>query len=430
MGLPTAALYAEAGAKVQGADVNPAIVAKVNAGQSPVNEQGLDQLVSRGLKSGKLKAGTSASQAAANSDIIFIVVPTMIDEKQNADYSIVTAACIEIGKTIRRGSLVIMGSTCGPGITEKLAGGKIEEVSGLRAGSDFGLAYSPIRAMGGHALEDVRKYARVVGGINTASLEAASLALSVIVEGPMVRVRNLVTAELSKLFEVIYRDVNIALASEFAEVCEKFGADYLEVREASNSQPHSHLHFAGVGVGGHCLSVYSHLLAAESYPKGAQVPITIDARRLNDLQPHHVKQLIEDGLNACKKSLDGARITVLGIAYRPDVKEVRYSPSLELVKILRVRGGKVTVFDPFYSVAELEDMKLTGKPTLASAVVGSDCVVLTVAHEAIKSVNAADWMRSVAKPGVVVDCTGTLGVQAVEREGLVYRAVGRGLWSR
>jgi UDP-N-acetyl-D-mannosaminuronate dehydrogenase len=121
---------------------------------------------------------------------------------------------------------------------------------------------------------------------------------------------------------------------------------------------------------------------------------------------------------------------VLGIAYRPDVKEVRYSPSLELVKILRVRGGKVTVFDPFYSVAELEDMKLTGKPTLASAVVGSDCVVLTVAHEAIKSVNAADWMRSVAKPGVVVDCTGTLGVQAVEREGLVYRAVGRGLWSR
>ena len=430
MGLPTACLYADAGASVVGADMNPRVVERINKGEPPIDEAGLSAMLKKAIRAGKFSATTSTEDATANSDVIFIVVPTMIDRQKRADYSAVEDACTSIGKNLKNGSLVIFESTCGPGVTERVVKGTLEKYSGLVAGQGFGLAYSPIRAMGGRAIQDLQSYPKIVGAIDKRSLEAACAALSVIVKGELIRVRDIKTAELSKLFETIYRDANIGLANEFALICEEVGVDYLETARAANSQPYSHLHLPGVGVGGHCLPVYPYLLLTEADALDAHLKLVLDARKINDAMPRHVAKLASDGLRVCGKSLKRAKIVVLGISYRPNVKETRYSPSHELIGILKKRGAKVTVYDPLFTTSELGAMGLQSEPSLRKAIEKADCVILTTAHDDFKKMDTIELAAHMSKQGLIIDCTGILDPVSVEKTGLVYRATGRGLWTR
>jgi len=430
MGLPTGCLYADAGASVIGADMNPRVVERINKGEPPIDEVGLPAMLKKAIRAGKLSATTSTEDASANSDVIFIVVPTMIDRQKRADYSAVEDVCTSIGKNLKNGSLVIFESTCGPGVSERIVKGTLEKYSGLVAGQGFGLSYSPIRAMGGRAIQDVQSYPKIVGAIDKRSLEAACAVLSVIVKGELIRVRDIKTAELSKLFETIYRDVNIGLANEFALICEEVGVDYLETARAANSQPYSHLHQPGVGVGGHCLPVYPYLLLTEAYALDAHLRLVLDARKINDAMPRHVAKLASDGLRVCGKSLKRAKIVVLGISYRPNVKETRYSPSYELIGILKKRGAKVTVYDPLFTTSELAAMGLQSEPSLRKAIEKADCAILTTAHDDFRKMDTIELAAHMLKQGLIIDCTGILDPVSVEKTGLVYRATGRGLWTR
>jgi len=430
MGLPIGCLYADAGAPVIGADMNPRVVERINKGEPIIDEAGLSAILKKAVRAGKFTATTSTEEAAANSDIIFIVVPTMIDRQKRADYSAVEDACTGIGKNLKNGSLVVFESTCGPGVTERVAKATLEKYSGLVAGQEFGLSYSPIRAMGGRAIQDLQTYPRVVGAIDKRSLEATCAALSVIVKGELIRVRDIKTAELSKLFETIYRDVNIGLANEFALICEEVGVDYLETVRAANTQPYSHLHLTGVGVGGHCLPVYPYFLATEMDTLNAHLRIVLDARKINDAMPRHVAKLASDGLRVCGKSLKRAKIVILGVSYRPNVKETRYSPSLELTGILKKRGSKVSVYDPLFTTSELTAMGLQSEPSLRRAIEKADCVILTTAHDDFKKMDTIELSAHMSKQGLIIDCTGILDPVSVEKTGLVYRATGRGLWTR
>jgi nucleotide sugar dehydrogenase len=430
MGLPTACLYADAGARVIGADMNPRIVERVTKGDPPIDETGLPAMLKKAMRSGKLSATTNTQEAAEKSDIIFIVVPTLIDRQKRADYSAVEDACVSIGKGLRQGSLVIFQSTCGPGVTERIVKTTLEKYSGLIAGPGFGLAYSPMRAMGGRALQDMQTYNKVVGATDVKSLEAACAAISVIVKGELLRTRDIKTAELSKLFETIYRDVNIALANEFALLCEEIGVDYLETAKAANSQPYSHLHSTGAGVGGHCLAVYPYLLQTEAYALDAKLRLVLDGRKINDLMPRHVVKLASDGMRVCGRSIKRAKVVVLGVSYRPNVKETRFSPSLDLIGILKKRGARVVAFDPLFTSSEMESMGVVSEPTLRKAVEKADCVILAVAHDEFKKMDTIDLAAHMSKKGLIVDCTGVMDPPSVEKSGLVYRGVGRGLWTR
>jgi len=430
MGLPTACLYADAGARVIGADMNPRTIERVSKGDTPINEPGLTAILKKVTRSGKFSATTNTEEATENSDIVFIVVPTMIDRQKRADYSAVEDACVSIGKGLKPGSLVIFESTCGPGVTERVVQATLEKYSGLSVGQGFGLAYSPIRAMGGRALQDIQTYNKVVGATDLRSLEAACAAISVIVKGELIRVRDIKTAELSKLFETIYRDVNIALANEFALLCEEVGVDYLEAAKAANSQPYSHLHSTGGGVGGHCLPVYPYLLQTEAYALDAKLRLVIDGRKINDLMPRHVVKLVFDGMRVCGRSLKRAKVVVLGVSYRPNVKETRFSPSLDLIGILKKRGARVVAFDPLFNSSEMESMGVVSEPTLRKAVEKADCVIVTVAHDEFKKMDTIELAAHMSKKGLIIDCTGIIDPTSVEKTGLVYRGVGRGLWTR
>jgi nucleotide sugar dehydrogenase len=284
--------------------------------------------------------------------------------------------------------------------------------------------------MGGRALQDMQTYPKIVGAVDKRSLEAACAVLSVVVKGELVRVRDIKTAELSKLYETIYRDVNIALANEFALLCEEFGVDYAETARAANSQPYSHLHSTGVGVGGHCLPVYPYLLATEAYALDSRLRLVLDARKINDLMPAHTARLTSAGLRACGKSIKRAKVVVLGVSYRPNVKETRFSPSLDLISILKKRGARVTVFDPLFNASEMESMGLSSEPNLRRVIEKADCVILTVAHDDFKDMDTIELAAHMSKQGLVVDCTGILDPASVEKSGLIYRGIGRGLWTR
>lgn len=430
MGLPTACLFAEQGARVIGVDISTSLVDVINKGECPIQEPGLPQLVRRHVKSGKLRATTESAEATSQGEVISIIVPTLIDRHHRADYSAVENACKEIAKGLQRDSLIIFQSTCGPGVTERIVKGTIEKYSGMYAGHDFGLSYSPIRAMGGQALHDIPFYPRILGATDERSMRSAAAVLSTITKNEILRVRDIRTAEGAKLFETIYRDVNIGLANEFALYCETAGIDYIEVMKAANSQPYSNLHVPGPGVGGHCLPVYPYLLLSEASDLRAKLRIVKKSREINDEMPRHVVRLAADGLRAGGKALRRCKATVLGITYRPNVKEIRFSPALDIIALLKRRGARVTVFDPSFRASELEAMRYESEPTMKKSIERSDLVIITVAHDEFKKIEAKQFGVSMARNGVVVDCSHVLDPSEVEEAGLIYRGVGRGLWTR
>jgi len=430
MGLPLACLFAEAEARVLGADRNPKLVERVNRGESPIDEPRLPQLIAKHVGSGRLRALEDVEKAVSTSDVIAITVPTLVDTQKQADYSILESACKEIGRGLLPGALVVLMSTVAPNVTERVVKPILEKHSGLIAGEDFGLAYSPIRAMAGRTLKDIQEYRRVVGGLDQTSLKTASALLSTIVKGGLVEASNLKTAEASKIFETVYRDMNIALANELALYCERAGIDYLETMRLANTLPYSHLHYPGTGVGGHCLPLYPYMLQTEAHNLGLKLKLVKMSRRINDEMPRHVAKLAASGLRQAGKSLTRARVTVLGISYRANVKETRYSPAVELIAALKRRGSKVTVYDPGYVYTEIKTMGYDSESTLEAAVSEAECVIVTVGHDEFKKIDPKNLAALTAKGCVIVDSSGILDPESVEKAGMIYRGVGRGVWKR
>jgi len=428
IGLPTACLFAEAGFRVIGADVNSRVVALLNKGKAPLSEPGLKELLKKHVKNGSFTATRDIRKAASTSDIIVLVVPTPIDRKKKPDYTFIERPCKEIGRGLRAGSLVIVASTTGPGITETVIKETLEKASGLKAGVDFGLAYSPTRAAPGRVLQDVATYARGVGAINEKSLNVASLVLGPIVKGGIVKVRDMKTAEAIKLFENVHRDVNLALANDFAQFCEKIGIDYLETQRATNTQPYCHL-LAPKIVSGH-VSKDPYLLLEEAENVNAKLRMLLLARKINDEMPVHAIRLVKDALKHCGKPFRRARISILGVSYHPNVKELRGSKTEELVRRLRAKGAIVQVYDPFYCQKELTEMGYHTKKTLTKLVEGTDCLLIAVGHDRFKRLNLRKINFLMKKPPAIVDMGHVIDPVKAEKEGFIYRGVGRGIWTK
>ena len=425
MGLPTACLFVEEGARVIGVDIDPGVVERINAGKSHISEAEIQPILSKHLGE-NLSVTTDVRKAAAQSDIIMIIVPTSIDDGKKPDYSNIRKVCKDVGVVINKGCIVIIESTVGPGITETVAGKIIETNSGLKAGTEFGLAYSPIRAMAGRVMKDVPKYPRIVGGIDQRSLNVASLVLRTITKAEVIKVRNLKTAETVKLFENIYRDVNIALATELALFCEKNELDFMEVRKAAITQPYCHLHIARVGVGGHCIPDNPYFIISEADSLCLNLRLLKYARKVNDKMPSHIVNLVVKGIKKCNKKLKKAKIAVLGITYRSDVKEVANSPPREIVNTLMSKGATVKVYDPFYSVTEMVEMGFNGAESIKGAVIDADCILVTAGHKQFKKMNIGNIARLVKKPACIVDGWRVFDEEEVIANDLTYYSVGLG----
>jgi nucleotide sugar dehydrogenase len=428
VGLSTACLFAEAGFKVIGVDTDQRIINSVKKGKSPFTEAQLDALIKKHSKEGRLTATTDARNAASASNIIIFTVPTPVDERKKPDYSHVEKACKEVGMGLRSGSLIIFQSTTGPGVTETLVKETLENASGLKAGVDFGLAYCPIHVTSGQVLEDMATSARVVGAINHQSLEATCLVLGTIVKGKIVKVRNIRTAEAVKLFENAYLDVNVALANELARFCEKTGIDFVEARNAANTQPHCHLPVPRIADGQ--ISKDPYILTKEAEEVNVKLRMLTLARKTNDEMLDHTLHLARDALRSCGKTLRRAKISVFGISCRPNVKEPNGYSTKRLINMLRKKGAKVQVYDPFFSYRELLKMGYPAKRTLTKTVEGVDCIIIAVGHDRFKRLNLERIKVLVKNPTAIVDMGHVIEPDKAEKKGFVYRGVGRGIPAR
>jgi nucleotide sugar dehydrogenase len=428
MGLPTACLFAEAGFRVICFDINPRIVDQINSGASPFFEPNLDKLIKKNVDLGRLKATNDVKSALSNSDATIVAVDTPIDEKRRPNYSNLEGACRDIGLNLKLGNLVILESTVGPGVTEEIVKETLESSSGLKAGEDFGLAYSPIRASVGRVLEDMVSYPRVLAAIDERSMVAARSILKTVVKGGIIEVSSIRAAEVIKLAENIYRDVNLALSNELALFCEKIGVDYLEVQAAANTQPYCHLLKPGL-VGGH-IPKDPYLLIYEAESLGIKLLLPALARRVNDESVKRAFDLIRDAFKAMDKTLKRSKVAILGLSYKPNVKEMKGSLVIDLVNLLVDKGVKVSVFDPFYSPEELRSINIPAEKNLTKTFKGADCIVIAVGHDKFRRLSLKKIGMLMKKPYALVDLANIINPSKAVKEGFIYRGLGRGAWMK
>lgn len=427
MGLPTACLFSDLGANVIGVDINPVIINQINNSNLPFEETGLRELLEKNIASERFVATTNTRGAAAKCDIILVIVPTTVDSRMKPDYSAVERAGRDIGFGIQGGNLIILQSTVGPGVTEGLFKEMIENASGKIAGLDFCLAYSPIRATAGRVLRDITCYPRIIAGIDEKSLDLASSTINYIVKSDIIKVSSIKTAETIKLFENVYRDLNIALANELALICESIGIDFYEAREAANSQPYSHIHKPGIGVGGHCIPFNPYFLMDVAEKTGAKVKLIKASRKINDDMPSHIIKIILKAIRSCDKRVRRSTIAVLGLSYKSNVKEARHSPSINVIKMLTKKGIQTRVYDPFFSHEEIDSIGFNGASSAEMAVENADCVLIAVSHDKFKKLNWKRLTRLMGKPPCVVDGCNLLNRSFTKELGIRLTTLGSGL---
>jgi len=430
IGQPLAVIFASAGAKVIGVDVDEHVVSMINEGYTELLEEpGVEEGIERFVKEEKLWATTDLVKAAQLADFIVVIVPVFVNEEsKDPDLDALLTVSEAIGKGLRKGSIVIIESTVPPGTTNGVVRSIIEKSSNLKAGRDFGLVYSPERAYAGRVIEDVTKrYPKIIGGINEQSTEVVSMFYSTFCERGIIKMSSIEAAETTKVFEGIYRDANIALANELAQFCEKIGLDYFEVKKAANSQTFCHLHDPGVGVGGRCIPVYPYFVLNMADRMGLKLDVTKIARKVNEETPLHIIDLVEKGLAKIGKEIKNVKISILGLSYRGGVKESRFSPTFDIVRELENKGVLVTVNDVLWNNDEGRRFPFKFEPNIMKAVDDADCIIIATDHPEYKELDLEKIVNQIAKkPLVIVD-----GRQVFETKlfsnfkDVIYMAVGK-----
>jgi len=423
MGLPLACVLAENGAMVTVCDIAASVVQSVNAGQSPYEEPGLDAIIAKVHGAGRLSATNDTTAAVKNADAVIIIVPAHLTDERDIDYHILELASTTVAKGLQKNTLVSYETTVAVGGTRSRLIPVLERESGLKAGRDFLVAFSPERVKANQVLAKLRETPKVVGGFDTASAARAEWLYGTYLvtrEKGIINVDTLEAAELSKLADMLYRDVNIALANELAAYAEAVGADFAAVRNAANTCDESNLLLPGIGVGGHCTPVYPYFVIRDGERVNAPQRLATAARQVNDVQAERNVARLAGRVGA----LLGKRVHILGLAFRPDVKVEIFSTAFQIRDALARRGAATTLEDPWYNAEELASH---GFASAQLADGGIDYLILNTAHKEYKTPDVAAWQRAGVR--AVLDgrnCWSGEHRRAIEAAGIVYIGVGDG----
>jgi UDP-N-acetyl-D-glucosamine dehydrogenase len=394
VGLPLAISFVEAGLRVEGIDALPARIAELNAGSSPIDDVTDDRLqaaLARGLE--VCPPDQSDLKAA---DVVFVCVPTPVTPTKDPDLAPLLSAAAFISERLRKGQLIVLQSTTFPGTTT----GRFQDVleqSGLRAGTDFDLAFAPERVNPGDPTSAARSVPRLVGATTPSGTKRAAELLRGI-NDHVVELSSPDAAELAKLLENVFRNINIAFVNQLALLCERMGLDVWEIVDAAATKPFGFMKFSpGPGVGGHCIPVDPYYLAWRAREFDFVDRFIEIAGDINFGMPRHVVDLVAEALNDRSKALKGARVGVIGVAFKPNVQDARNSPAAEILALLDERGAHVDYHDPY--VAAFTDQAGTDRNSvpLEGLVKGSDVVVVVTPHRAI------DWAAVYRNAALVVD---------------------------
>ena len=408
IGLPVAAMIAARGHRVFGCDIDTDRVAMVNRGQNPVpDEAGLAELLSRSVASGNLTATTDTAAAVAQCETVLFAVAVDVDANGRADLRALSSAATDVARGMRPGTLCVFDTTLPVGTTRRILT-PILEANGLRLGEDFSVVFSPERLLMGRVIEDLTKYPKVVGEVNPGAGVRAAKFFGEALGNRALMLSSAEAAELSKLAEGAYRDLNIALANELAQVADVHGIDISEVIAAANSQPYSHIHQPGTGVGGHCIPVYPLFLVQGQGPSS----LSARGREVNDAMPAYAVERLASLLGG----LAGKRVLVLGLTFRPNVAVTSHTNATDLLRELQAAGTAVFGQDPLLSAAGIEAL---GFKSASEPLSGYDATILHANH---REYAGLDW-RSIAP--IVLDARNALDRNLVESIGVRYLGVGR-----
>lgn len=401
VGLPLAVVFAEAGYAVTGFDLDAAKVAELHQGKSYVLDV-KDEKIKSLVDGGQLKATTNFAQLS-KMDAISICVPTPLRKTGDPDLSYIVSAAETLSQYLRRGQVIVLESTTYPGTTRELVLPKLEETHKLKAGKDFYLAFSPERVDPGRTDYTTLNTPKVVGGITEDCQEMAVAWYSQALQ-TVVPVSSTEVAEMTKLLENTFRMINIGMVNELAIMCDRLGIDVWEVIDAAATKPFGFMKFTpGPGLGGHCIPIDPLYLSWKLRSLNYTARFIELASEVNTSMPRYVVTKVQDSLNSIEKSIKGSKVLILGVSYKPNIDDLRESPAIDIIGLLKQKGAKITYYDPYIATVSHDEWSLSSEKDLIKAVKAADCVVIVTNHKDV------DYKAVLAAARLIVDTRNALG---------------------
>ena len=423
IGLPTALSFAKSGLQTIGVDINENLVSTINSGVFPLkDEPGYEEIFNDVIKNKMFSATTKIEDAIPNSDLILLSLPTPMDKNNVPDYSALMDSASKLSNFLSPNSLIIVESTVEPGFIEDEMVPIISKSDQLKIGENFFIGVCPENANPGEILHDFTNLPRLVGSINKQTTEIITLIYDFVFAVELVIMPDCKTANAVKLTTNVFRDINIAFISELSLMFEKLGIDTLKVLEAAKKKYNFQIHYPGAGVGGPCLPINSYQLLNAARRSGVNLSMIEYSRQINEKMPEHVIKLTLDAFKECKKPIQNNDILILGVSYKPDVKDIQLTPAKHIIKKLQDLGANIHIYDPYFSSSQVFGINV--EENLDAVISKVDASIIITAHKEFRNISLPVFNKM--KSPILVDTRGIIDPMDAKQAKLIFRGLGRG----
>mgnify|MGYP001177569907 FL=1 len=423
IGLPTALSFAKSGLQTIGVDINENLVQNINSGKFPLkDEPGYNEIFDDVIKNKKFSATTNIEEVVSNSDLILLSLPTPMDENNIPDYSALRNVATKLSEILSPNSLVIVESTIEPGFIEDEMVSIISKSGRLEIEKNFFIGVCPENANPGEILHDFTNLPRLVGGINHNITKIIKAIYKFVFSVELVEMPDCKTANAVKLTTNVFRDINIAFVSELSLMFDKLGIDTIKVLEAAKKKYNFQVHYPGAGVGGPCLPINSYQLLNTGKRTGSKLSIIESGRKINENMPERVIELTSDAFKECKKSIQNSEILILGVSYKPDVKDIQLSPAEHIIRKLQDLGANIHIYDPYFSSSQV--FGITSEDNIEDIISKVDAAIIVTGHDEFKKLQIHTFTKM--QHPILIDTRGIIDPSIAKQEKLIFRGLGRG----
>jgi len=423
IGLPTALSFAKSGLSTIGVDINETLVENINSGIFPLkDEPGYEEIFQNVIKNKNFSATTKIEEAVPNSDLILLSLPTPMDENNIPDYSALRNVGSKLSEILPPNSLVIVESTIEPGFIEDDMISIITKTGRLKLSENFFIGVCPENANPGEILHDFTNLPRLVGGISNEITKTIKAIYNFVFSVELIEMPDCKTANAVKLTTNVFRDINIAFVSELSLMFEKLGIDTNKVLDAAKKKYNFQVHYPGAGVGGPCLPINSYQLLNTAKRIGSNLSMIESGRKINEKMPDHVIELTQNAFKECQKSIQNSEILILGVSYKPNVKDIQLTPAEKIIKKLENLGAKIRIYDPYFISKEVFGINV--EENIEKIISTLDAAIIVTGHDEFKKLDISLFNKM--KNPILIDTRGIIDPMTAQHAKLIFRGLGRG----
>ena len=423
IGLPTALSFAKSGLSTIGVDINETLVENINSGIFPLkDEPGYEEIFQNVIKNKNFSATTKIEEAVPNSDVILLSLPTPMDENNIPDYSALRNVGSKLSEILPPNSLVIVESTIEPGFIEDDMISIITKTGRLKLSENFFIGVCPENANPGEILHDFTNLPRLVGGISNEITKTIKAIYNFVFSVELIEMPDCKTANAVKLTTNVFRDINIAFVSELSLMFEKLGIDTNKVLDAAKKKYNFQVHYPGAGVGGPCLPINSYQLLNTAKRVGSNLSMIESGRKINEKMPDHVIELTQNAFKECQKSIQNSEILILGVSYKPNVKDIQLTPAEKIIKKLENLGAKIRIYDPYFISKEVFGINV--EENIEKIISTLDAAIIVTGHDEFKKLDISLFNKM--KNPILIDTRGIIDPMTAQHAKLIFRGLGRG----